>query len=202
MNIAEGLKPLIVPIASVRADPRNARIHGDRNLEIIKKSLETYGQRKPIVVNYDGIIEAGNGLYQAAKELGWEKIAAVRVKDDGDHAKGYALMDNQSALLADWLLPDLKDLLEELDTGAFGMEATGFSDKEIEDLMTQFHPTDADLPIPLSAPDFSGEDTRGDYLLLACDSSIKRSFWLERLGIKEFPEGKRIITAKDVDGLL
>lgn len=139
MDIAEALKPLVVPISSVKPDPRNARIHDERNINTIKKSLETYGQRKPIVVNHDGIIEAGNGLYQAAKELGWSEIAAVMVKDDGDHAKAYALMDNQSALLADWSMPDLKDLLQELDTGAFDMEATGFLDKEIEDLMTQFH---------------------------------------------------------------
>ena len=33
----------------------------------------------------------------------------------------------------------LKDLLEELDTGDFDMEITGFDDKEIENLMTQFH---------------------------------------------------------------
>jgi DNA modification methylase len=33
----------------------------------------------------------------------------------------------------------LKDLLEELDTGAFDMDLTGFDQKAIEDLMTQFH---------------------------------------------------------------
>jgi hypothetical protein len=54
-------------------------------------------------------------------------------------ATGYALMDNQSALLAEWDLPVLKDLLEELDTGAFDMDLTGFDTSEIEDLMTQFH---------------------------------------------------------------
>lgn len=140
MNIAEALKPLIVPISKVRPDPRNARIHNERNINTIKKSLETYGQRKPIVVNHDGIIEAGNGLYQAAKELGWTKIAVVRVKDDGDHAKGYALMDNQSALLADWSLPDLKDLLEELDANNYELELTGFDMPEIENMMTAFPP--------------------------------------------------------------
>jgi len=135
MNIVESLKPLIVPIASVREDPRNARLHGPRNLETIKKSFETYGQRKPIIVNHDGIIESGNGMYQAAKELGWTEIAAVMVKDDKDHAKGFALMDNQSATLAEWSYPELKDSLEELDTGAFDMEATGFNEEEREELL-------------------------------------------------------------------
>jgi ParB-like chromosome segregation protein Spo0J len=109
-------------------------------VEAIKRSLETYGQRKPIVVNGEtGYIEAGNGLWEAAKLLGWEKIAAVKVWDDPTMATGYALMDNQSALLAEWDLPVLKDLLEELDTGAFDMDLTGFDTSEIEDLMTQFH---------------------------------------------------------------
>jgi len=138
-NIAEALKPLAVPVDSVRPDPRNARAHDERNINTIRKSLEVYGQRKPIVVNHDGIIEAGNGLYQAAKELKWTEIAVVKVKDDADYAKGFGVMDNKSAELAEWSLPDLKDILEELDTGAFDMDATGFSDKEIEDLMTQFH---------------------------------------------------------------
>lgn len=47
----------------------------------------------------------------------------------------------------DWDLPLLKDLLEELDTGTFDIEITGFDAKEIEALMTQYyidHDNDAD----------------------------------------------------------
>jgi len=151
MNIVDELKSLAVDISSIKPDPRNARKHPDRNLEAIKKSLQTYGQRKPIVVNSrTGIIEAGNGLYQAAKELGWEKIAAVKVNDDDDYAKGFSVADNQTALLAEWDFPILRDILEELDTGAFDMDATGFNTQDIEDLMTQFHieegQSDGDIP--------------------------------------------------------
>ena len=99
-NIIKPLWTLAVPIDSVRLDPRNARGHTVRNLEAIKKSLETYGQRKPIVVN-NGVIEAGNGLWQAAKALEWGEIAVVTVQEDENTAVGFALMDNQSALLAE-----------------------------------------------------------------------------------------------------
>ena len=139
-NIIESLKSLTVPIDSVRADPHNARQHDERNINTIKKSLETYGQRKPIVVNHDGIIEAGNGLWQAAKELGWTEIAVVKVKDDGDYAKGFAIMDNKSGELSDWSLPDLKDLLEGLDANNYDLELTGFDIAEIENMMTAFPP--------------------------------------------------------------
>ncbi len=135
MQIAESLKPLIIDIATVKLDPRNARKHPKPNLDAIKRSLEAYGQRKPIVVNSKTKqIEAGNGLYQAAWELGWSHIAAVFVEDDAKTAKGFALMDNQSALLADWDLPNLSDLLKELDAADFDMGLTGFSDEEIAKL--------------------------------------------------------------------
>lgn len=81
MNIAEGLKPLLTDIKAIKPDPRNARKHPVRNLDAIKLSLETYGQRKPIVVNAaNDTIEAGNGLYLAAVALGWTHIAVVYVK--------------------------------------------------------------------------------------------------------------------------
>ena len=38
-----------------------------------------------------------------------------------------------------WRLRKLKDLLQELDTGEFDLELTGFDMGEIEDLMTQLH---------------------------------------------------------------
>ncbi|MFA5558606.1 MAG: ParB N-terminal domain-containing protein [Methanofastidiosum sp.] len=146
-NIIEALKPLAVDISSVKQDPRNARKHNKRNLDAIKTSLQAYGQRKPIVVNSDGTIEAGNALWQAAKELGWDKIAVTRVDDSKEIAAAYGIMDNKSADLSEFDLPTLKDILQELDTGAFNMEWTGFEDKEIEELMTQFH-------IPETEPEF------------------------------------------------
>jgi len=137
-NIAEGLESLTISISSIKPDPRNARKHLERNIEAIKRSLEQYGQRKPIVVRKATMhVEAGNGMLQAAKALSWTEIAAVLIDDDEDTAKAFGLMDNQSALLAEWDLPTLKDLLTELDTGAFDMDLTGFDTKEIEDLMNQ-----------------------------------------------------------------
>jgi ParB-like chromosome segregation protein Spo0J len=139
-NIAEGLKPLLTDINSIKPDKRNARKHPVKNLDAIKLSLETYGQRKPIVVNaINDTIEAGNGLYLAAVALGWKQIAVVYVNDDETTQKAYGLIDNQSALISEWDLPVLKDLLTELDTGDLDMAVTGFSADEIESLMTAIH---------------------------------------------------------------
>jgi hypothetical protein len=157
-NIIEALKPLLIDISTIQPDPRNARAHPERNLDTIKASLEHYGQRKPIVVNKSTMhIEAGNGMYEAAKLLGWKKIAAVVVDDDGDTAIGYGIMDNQSALLAEWCLPTLKDLLQDLDTGDFNMDLTGFMPDELEMMMTAAPPEDA-----------GADDTGGGSSVVTC----------------------------------
>ena len=57
------------------------------------------------------------------------------------------IADNRLAELAEPSLPELKDLLLELDSGAMDIELTGFDEKAMEDLMTQFHVPDENKPI-------------------------------------------------------
>ena len=80
--IVEDLLPLAISIDTVHLDPANART--GHAIDRIAGSLAQYGQRKPIVVNRSerNKIEAGNGTWQAAKQLGWTHIAAVFVEDD------------------------------------------------------------------------------------------------------------------------
>ena len=72
-----------VPLDSLHPDPANTRAHDERNLEAIQGSLARFHQQKPIVVDHDGVIRAGNGTYEAAKALGWETIDVVRTDLEG-----------------------------------------------------------------------------------------------------------------------
>ena len=143
--IVKALHPLKVPIDSVHPDPQNVRKHPESNKAAIKKSLQGFQQRKPIVVNKNtNIIEAGNGLWEQMKAIGAKEIAVVFVDDTDEQAKAYGIMDNRSAELAEWDLPGLKDILESLD-GAFDMDLTGFDTESIESLMTQLHESEEGL---------------------------------------------------------
>ena len=78
-QILDALRPLAVAVDGLHPDPANARTHDQRNLDAIKASLAKFGQRKPIVVQRQGmIVRAGNGTLAAAKALGWTEIAARR----------------------------------------------------------------------------------------------------------------------------
>lgn len=72
------MKTETVSIDSLVFDPANVRKHPEKNLATIKASLLRFGQQKPIVVDANGVVRAGNGTLAAAKALGWKEIRIVR----------------------------------------------------------------------------------------------------------------------------
>ena len=87
-----------------------------------------------------GTVVAGHARIEAARLLGETKIPVdyqVFASEFEEHA--YLLADNRIAELAERDNAAIKDLLEELDTGATDMDLTGFTEAAIESLMTQVH---------------------------------------------------------------
>jgi hypothetical protein len=107
-------------------DPSNARKHGEKNLEAIKGSLARFGQQKPIVVNMDNVVVAGNGTLDAAKSLGWTEINIVRTDLKGSDITAYALADNRTGELAEWDNDVLGSLLHSLREEDFDLASIGF----------------------------------------------------------------------------
>lgn len=72
------------------------------NVDAIMASYKEFGQVKPIVVHSgeDGYtVIAGNHQLEAAKRLGWDKIAAVVLDADEKKAVAFALADNRTSEL-------------------------------------------------------------------------------------------------------
>lgn len=120
--------------AALTADPRNARRHNRRNLEAIKASLVRFGQQKPIVVDGDGIVRAGNGTLAAARELGWEKISTIRTALTGDEAIAFGIADNRSNELSDWDDDVLASLLDGMGDQEL-IAIAGFDDIELSEIL-------------------------------------------------------------------
>ena len=125
--ITPDLRPLAVPISSIKFDPLNARCGHD--IDALTKSFVAYNQRKPVVVNRsnDNQLEAGEGTLKTMRGLGYSHIAAVFVEDDHETAVGYALADNRTALLSEWDNEMLAGLLTALPPEV----VTGFDDEAI-----------------------------------------------------------------------
>lgn len=124
-----------IDITDISQDPANVRKHSRRNLDAIKASLRAFGQQKPIVVDDRNVILAGNGTYEAAKELGWSEIQIVRTQLTGTSAVAYAIADNRTAELAEWDDTALAEQLRALQSEEFDVEAAGFTGEEIDKLI-------------------------------------------------------------------
>lgn len=117
-----------VAIDSLTSDPDNARSHPEQNLKAISGSLETFGQVKPLIVNGQSIVLAGNGTLEAAKSLGWTEIEVAQVPAHWtwEQQRAFALADNRTAELAIWDSEKLAAQLLELDAVGWELDNVGF----------------------------------------------------------------------------
>jgi CheY-like chemotaxis protein len=118
-------------MTEIKFDKRNYRIHNQKNKDLIKQSLEKYGAGRSILVDSEGEIIAGNGVYEQAKALnipirevetdGSELVVVVRkdLKTEDQARKELAVMDNSTSdssennielLEMDFEMPKLEEL--------------------------------------------------------------------------------------------
>lgn len=133
------LKIEYVDIDRLKEWEKNPRINDEASKKL-SKLIKYYGFIDPIVATPDGVIRAGHTRYKAAKLNKLKKVPVIFVGfKSEEEAKGYSISNNKSYEFSKWDIALLKDDLEELDTGKFNIELTGFSEGEIENLMTQYH---------------------------------------------------------------
>ena len=124
-------------IAELINDPINARIHSSKNIDAIVASLEKFGQQKPIVIDKNNKVIAGNGTLQAASFLKWKKIDVVVTELEGNEQLAYSIADNRTAELAVWDKDQLAETLAVLQNdNSIEESTTGFLQDEIEKVLS------------------------------------------------------------------
>lgn len=154
----------MVAMELLSEDPANARKHGEKNVDAIVASLRRFGQQKPIVIDRNNVVRAGNGTLQAARVLGWQSIACHRSELAGAEMAAYAIADNRTAELAEWDEEILRATLEGLAVDDVELlEAAGYDESELEELASSVD--DAEPP-----EDFNevGEDIDTDHECPKC----------------------------------
>jgi len=115
-------------------DPNNARQHSEAQIKAIAKSLEEFGQQRPLVVDKNNVVYAGNGTLQAAQSLGWEKVSVVVLPfDDPIKCRAFAIADNRTSDLSSWDNAELVKSLEEINNANL-LDTVGYSSYDVDDL--------------------------------------------------------------------
>lgn len=133
-------------MSDIKFDTRNYRIHDTKNKELIKKSLQECGAGRSIIIDNDGEIIGGNGVYEQALELnmpikiietdGSELVVVKRtdLSTEDYKRKQLAVMDNSTSDTSKFNI----DLLN-IDFPAIELEEMGI---EIPDIKEEKEPKD------------------------------------------------------------
>lgn len=136
--IREELAAYAEDIKTFVTHPKNVR---EGNVTAIMDSLTAHGQYRPIVVQRSTKhVLAGNHTLEAARLLGWSKIAVTYIDCDDDQGLRILLADNRTNDLASYNDDKLSELLKILKETPTGFEGTLFDDAALTNLLRKTEP--------------------------------------------------------------
>lgn len=122
-------------IASLIPDPKNARVHSEKQLRQIAKSIEAFGFNVPILIESGGRILAGHGRLAACVLLGWKEVPTITLDHlTPDQARAFLVADNRLSDASTWddrLLAEQLKFLSDADLD-FDLDSIGFELPEID----------------------------------------------------------------------
>lgn len=177
----------IVDVAKLIPNPKNPNQHPDSQIQLLGRIIRQTGWRQPITVSKrSGFIVKGHGRLAAALLEG-VKEAPVDFQNYTNEAEEYAdlVADNRIAELAETDNKLLADIFADIDTGEIPVELTGYTEDEVESLVTALaEALHSDLKEPDNIPDTPEPEQvitqKGDLWILGrhrvvCGSSTNRT---------------------------
>lgn len=110
------MKQLTMKLKDLVRPERNIRIHTEKQLEEFERSVRMFGQIRPIVVDENNVILAGNGLYETLLRMNKEDALVYKYEGLTEaQKKKLMIADNKIFSLGIENLDTLNEFLEELD---------------------------------------------------------------------------------------
>lgn len=133
-------------LSELKRPERNVRMHTDKQLIEFRRSVEMFGQIRPIVIDENNVMLAGNGLYETLLSMG-------RTEADCYVVEGLTENEKKKLMLADNRIFDLgvddmkafdefiADLGDDLDVPGFDDEllrSLVANEAEIDEMMSSY----------------------------------------------------------------
>lgn len=122
-------------VSSLQPDPENARLHSEKQIAQIAKSIATFGYNVPILIDKDGKVLAGHGRLAACQLLGWTEVPTITLDHlTPEQARAFVIADNRLSDTSTWdetLLATQLKILSDADLN-FDLDAIGFEMAEID----------------------------------------------------------------------
>jgi DNA modification methylase len=132
---ASRLEITYLQTTSLKPDPRNPRVHSDKQVRQIAQSIESFGFNVTLLIDDEQKVIAGHGRLLAARRLGWETVPAIRLSHLTESQRmAFLIADNRLTENSSWderLLGEQLKILSELELD-FDLETIGFEVPEID----------------------------------------------------------------------
>jgi DNA modification methylase len=129
------LEVTYLPTTSLKPDPRNPRVHSDKQIRQIAQSIESFGFNVPLLIDDQQKVIAGHGRLMAARKMGWDTVPAIQLSHLTESQRmAFLIADNRLTENSSWderMLGEELKILSELKLD-FGLEAIGFEVPEID----------------------------------------------------------------------
>jgi len=120
---------------SLKPDPRNPRVHSDKQVRQIAQSIESFGFNVPLLIDEEQKVIAGHGRLLAARKMGWDTVPAIKLSHLTEPQRtAFLIADNRLTENSSWderMLGEQFKILSELELN-FDLEAIGFEVPEID----------------------------------------------------------------------
>lgn len=104
-----------IDVDQLKPYEKNAKIHGDDQIEKLCESIREYGFISPVLIDSNMNVIAGHGRLMAAKKLGLKKVPCQFVEGLNDsQRRGYILADNRLNEYSEWNLEAVAEEVESL----------------------------------------------------------------------------------------
>lgn len=122
-------------LSELKKPEKNVRMHSSKQLAEFRRSIEMFGQIRPIVVDENGIILAGNGLYEALVSMERKEADCYVVADLSDkEKKKLMLADNRVFNLG---VDDLKAFDEIIAELGSDLDVPGYDPELLQSIMAE-----------------------------------------------------------------
>ncbi len=156
-------------------DPQNPRLHSNKQIRQIARSIESFGFNVPVLIDARGQLIAGHGRLLAAQLLGMTEVPTIMLEHLAEpQIRAFMIADNHLTENSVWnerLLGEQFKALSILELD-FSIDVTGFEMGEIDVMIEDHAPASRGKTDPADAiPDFGAKPqvTRaGDLWVLGC----------------------------------
>lgn len=128
------MKVITMKLADLKKPDKNVRIHTEQQLKEFRRSVEMFGQIRPIVIDEKNVILAGNGLYDTLVAMGKDTAEVYRYDNLTENQKKKLMIaDNKIFSLGIENLDTLNSFLEELDGD---LDIPGFDEEILKQMVS------------------------------------------------------------------